>query len=302
MIVFTLEGIARVFHGIAGIFDYFAMALKNTDTPSFTEAREIFKDRFYGPEEIERVFGFRPEHVPDIPFSREDMQRHEKLGHVLVYNPDRLPDGRPLTIEAMATAALAGGKNVLERDASGKPTKYLLYKEQFGENGEILNLAWFSVDSTVLDATPRAGWQFVSPETVPETANKTASEQIDILIDIARRDFFDGPPPQAFESAVAEWEAKKSEVENDVEKFASMYSVSFLFEPVQNTVFRYLLMHGTFGDRPFTDGNYSRSGTLSSVGGLCCFGGAVSRGAYVGGYVPVDTDGALRSVVSRMGY
>jgi MoxR-like ATPase len=273
-----------------------------TERPSFTEAREIFQDRFYGPEEIERVFGFRPEHVPDIPFSREDMKRHEKLGHVLVYNPDRLLDGSPLTIEVMTTAALAGGKNVLERDASGKPTKYLLYKEQFGENGEILNSVWFSNDATVSDAAPRAGWQFVSPETMPETAEKTAVEQVDILINVALRDFFGGPPSQAFESAVAEWEAKKSEVENDAEKFASMQIVSFLFEPVQNTVFRYLLMHGTSGNRPFTDGYCSRSATPSSAGSLCDFGHADSQGANVDWNGPDSRYGFLRAVVSRMGY
>ena len=113
---------------------------------------------------------------------------------------------------------------------------------------------------------------------MPKTANKTASEQIDILISIARRDFFDGSLPQAFEHAVAEWEAKKYQIGNDAKQFASMDIVSFLFEPVQNTVFRYLLMHGTFGNRPFTDGNYSRSGTSSSGGNLCYFGGAISRG------------------------
>ncbi|MEI6650055.1 MAG: AAA family ATPase [Candidatus Moraniibacteriota bacterium] len=267
---------------------------------SFREARDIFKERFYGPEETEQVFGFRPE-APPIPYTKADMLRHEQLGHILMYNPDILPDGTPFDIQTMASRALSGGRNVLERDASGIPTKYLLYKEQFDENGKILDGAWFSGDQEVKTGTPQSGWQFVSPEALPDTENKNFVAQTDILIENARENFFGGGVPDAFQKAVDEWHSKKVMFKDDANKLASLPIMNFVRERVQNTIFRFLLVHGTGRGTLFADGNYVWSYALSSGGSLVSFGFAVAVGADVYGYAPVDSYSDLRAVASRSG-
>lgn len=267
---------------------------------SFREARDMFKERFYGPEEIERVFGFRPE-APPIPFSREDMIRHEQLGHILIYNPDALPDGTAFDIQNMTSRALSGGRNVLERDAQGNPTKHLLYKDQFDENGKILNSVWFSDDLKVKTGTPQSGWQFVSPEVLPGAESKNFVAQTDFLIENAKRNFFGGALPQAFQSAVDEWESKKVTFKNDAQKLATLPIMNFVRERVQNAIFRFLLVHGTGRGVLFKDGNYSWSYALSSDGNLVRFGDAGAGGAFVGGNTPDGSRSDLSAVASRSG-
>lgn len=268
------------------------------EAPSFREARDMFKERFYGPEEIESVFRFRPD-APPIPFSKEDMLRHERLGHILIYNPDATPDGRPFRIEDMASRALSGGRNVLERDAAGNPKKYLLYKEQFNENGEILTNAWFSGDQTVRDGVPQKGWQFVSPDVLPGTESKDFVAQTDVLIANAKQDFFGGSIPRAFQAAVDEWESKKIVFKADVNTLAALPIMRFVRERVQNTIFRFLLVHGTKRELLFKDGIYSWSYAPSSDGRLVNFGHADAEGAYVYRFEPGVSDSDLGAVASR---
>ncbi len=267
---------------------------------SFREARDIFKERFYGPEEIEQVFGFRPE-APPIPYTQADMIRHEQLGHILIYNPDILPDGTAFDIQNMASRALSDGRNVLERDASGSPTKYLLYKNQFDENGEILDGAWFSGDQEVKTGTPQSGWQFVSPKALPGTESKNFVAQTDILIANARQNFFGGVEPDAFRKAVDEWHSKKDTFKDDANKLASLPIMSFVRERVQNTIFRFLLVHGTGRGTLFADGNYVWSYALSSDGNLVFFGLADGYGADVLRITPDASHSYLRAVASRSG-
>ena len=59
-------------------------------------AHSLFGNKFFGAESIEIAFGFRPS-IPELPdyWSEETLIRHAELGHILIYNPDQLPDGRP---------------------------------------------------------------------------------------------------------------------------------------------------------------------------------------------------------------
>src|SRR3989339_855277 len=67
----------------------------------FQEAKELLGEDLIGPEEVEKTWGVRPEEIPDIPFSREELERAKEMGQMLVLRVDRTEDGKPMSLEAM---------------------------------------------------------------------------------------------------------------------------------------------------------------------------------------------------------
>ena len=91
-------------------------------------AKEILGKKFFGPEQIEKVFGahLESEDVPDIPFSKNDLETAKKLGQTLILRIDEL-EGAPfltpdhldvkLDFESVALAGSmlgSGGVTVME--------------------------------------------------------------------------------------------------------------------------------------------------------------------------------------------
>jgi len=292
------------------------------------QTREIMEKNgpefFLGPDDIEQTFGFKPEakDIPPILFSKEEIERHQKLGDMLVLNLDKTSDGIPLTIEEMAERAIKIiGSNVIEKDAEGNPTKYLLYNDQFDENGKMKSEAWFSGETEIKKQTPKAGWQFVSPDIItnfkttdkngqPITETSTSKKylpQTELLIENAKSNFFDGQFPPEYQEAEKEFHQKKPEIEKLIQEsnyteaaksISALKILQLLREPVQNTIFRYLVSFKK-GKQLFTDGKYSWSSGVSSDGHLLYFGSADARGADVHGAGPGRADGALGVVSSR---
>ena len=64
----------------------------------FQEARELLGEDLIGPEEIEKTWGVRPEEIPDIPFSREELERAKEMGQMLLLRVDRTEDGKPMSM------------------------------------------------------------------------------------------------------------------------------------------------------------------------------------------------------------
>ncbi|MDO9230976.1 MAG: AAA family ATPase [bacterium] len=275
------------------------------------------KEFFLGPNDAEQTFGFKleakdipPLEIDGKPLTREEIERHQKLGDKLVLNFDKTPDGIPLNIEEMAERALkvlGSDGNVIERDKDGKPTKYLLYKDQFAENGKLKSGAWFFGEAEIRKQTPKAGWQFVSPDILPNSTSKNYLAQTELLIENAKNNFFDGKFPPEYQEAEKEFQTKKPEIEElikdnkyieAVKAISTLKISNLLHEPVQNTIFRYLVSFKK-GKQLFTDGKYSWSICASSDGGFLSFGDADADGAHVRGSKPDFSYGLLGVVSSR---
>ena len=268
------------------------------------------KEFFLGPEDIEQTFGFKVEakDIPLIPFSREEIELHQKLGDMLVLNLDKTSDGTPLTIEEMTERAMQGiGSNIIEKDVSGNPAKYLLYNDQFDEQGKLKTSAWFSDEDEIKKQTPKLGWQFVSPNIIPDSTSKNYLAQTELLIKSAKEKLFNNNFPLEYQEAEEEYLREKSKIaefiknNNYVEaaRILSTLKISKLLrEPVQNTIFRYLVSFKK-GKQLFTDVKYSWSGAVSSGGDLFNFGGADANGAGVSGRSPGLSGGILGVVSSR---
>ena len=280
---------------------------------SFAEARELFRQDFLGPEEIEATFGFTIDRkdIPEIPFSRKELQEANDRSEMLVLNWDRTPEGEPLTTGTMVLLALVRlpNGNVIEKNQDGTPKRCLLYEDQFGHDGSIKSDAWFSGDKNILSVTPERGWQLVSPDIIPDSTGKNYLDQTQLLSDSMRKTFPNGVFPQGSKERKAEeeWEQERPKIQRlldagqwqDASVALSRLEISKLFrEPVGNTIFRYLVAYRN-GKQLFMDRKYSWSDTVDSVGGLARFGTAGASGARVCGLRPGYPLGDLGVVSSR---
>ena len=267
------------------------------------------KEFFLGPRDLEQAFGFKLEakDIPELPFSQEEIERHRQLGDILILNLDKTPDGTPLTIEEMAGRAMQNGGNVIERDAAGNPTKYLLYKDQFDENGNLKSASWLSNKTEIKKQTPKPGWQFVSPGILPDSTDKNYLAQTELLIENARSNFFDGNFPPEYREAEEEFNQKKAFIEELIKSYNYVQAVKdlsalkisqLLREPMQNTILRYLVSFKK-GQQLFTDRKYSWSGSASTADNFLRFGDAGASGADVSKSGPGLSDGSLGVVSSR---
>ena len=278
-------------------------------------AREIMerggKEFFLGPADIENAFGISlsPENIEPIPFSREKIESAQKQGFRLEYFLDEMADGMPFNLENMAKKAIAVlGSNVIEKDADGKPSKYLLYNGQFEDNGNLKSGAWFKSEAGVLSEKPRRGWRLSSAEVLPDTKNKPALAQIETLIENAKLNFFEGEFPAEYLEAEKEFKAQKEKIEklikaNDYVKasnaIARLKISELLGENISELFFSYLVSFKK-GKQLFADGTYARAMlSTSSDGGLLDFGLAVATGAGVSGNGPDSADGDLGAESSR---
>ena len=71
------------------------------ETVEFQEAKELFGEDLLGPEEIEKTWGFRPDEIPEIPFSREELERAKEMGQMLLLRVEQTEDGKPMSLETI---------------------------------------------------------------------------------------------------------------------------------------------------------------------------------------------------------
>ncbi|MDO8560663.1 MAG: hypothetical protein Q7R91_00400, partial [bacterium] len=170
----------------------------------FQEARELLGEDLIGPEEIEKTWGVRPEDVPEIPFSREELERAKEMGQMLVLRVDKTEDGKPMSMEAMNTI--------------------LAKRWEKEKKGGLLNTAdgWKGVTGSkdFSEVAPRAGWALISKELLEGSTSKNCIEQTDVIIKALREQVFsakggsasggkDIEMPEEYEEAIREFEANK---------------------------------------------------------------------------------------------
>jgi len=253
---------------------------------SFNKAREIIgKENFYGPEEIEKAFGFRPENVFEIPFSEEELKNAKKLGLKLIYYPEYNGQGEKLTIEAIVKFSLTNTAQNGEK---------LLYKDQFDDKMKLKSSAWFANDRKVLNEKIASGWQLVSEEIIDNTTDKNYRNQTEVLIK-KYEESFPNNLPQDWNELLSDFRGFQNPT---ADQFGKHKLSQILREPCLNTVFRYLLIEKLTGKKILKD-KYSWSSSVSSDGNLLNFGGAGADGAGVRGGSPGSAWSDMGAVFSR---
>lgn len=293
------------------------MAKKPID---FQWAQELFLHKYLGADAIEAVFGFRPP-VPQLPdyWSEETLIRYAELGYILIYNPDRLPDGSQFGLGEMTTRFFAEDGNIVSRTGSGRIRDRLMSSHQFRRNGSIKPSACFLKSPNITSI--RAGWQLVSPLTAYETHEMNQVDRIDWLVENMWRMVPSGPHHNECAAAAREWAEVRKECgplmcekryPEVAVRLSQLQLNRFILEPVANTVFRYLLYFKQTGRKLFCP-SPSYSCNYTDEGRVIKFGGG--RGQDDFGWSASHTTGAMifctgiegctyavGSVVSRMNF
>src|SRR3989339_1074582 len=161
----------------------------------FQEAKELLGEDLIGPEEIEKTWGVRPEDVPEIPFSREELERAKEMGQMLVLRVEKTEDGKPMSMEAM---------NTILAKRWEKEKKGGLLNTAEGWRDNVTGSKDFS------EVAPRAGWALVSKDLLPDSTSKNYIEQTEVIIKALKDAAFkDMELPEEYAEAIAEFESQK---------------------------------------------------------------------------------------------
>lgn len=253
---------------------------ESASTEQITTAIEtIGKQNVFGPEEVEKTFGIRleAENIPEIPFSKEDLERAKELGQFLILRVDKTAGGQPLTVEKMQETL----QPKLDKEKSGK----ILYSTDWYKNQD-----FFKKD------TPKLGWALVAKNVIPDSTNKNFINQTAILAGYLKDKVFKGGPlPKQYQEAIGEFEKKKVALEQLIgsnwQKAAKQLSELKLTRLTRQSptevIYDLLVLFqsGPNKDR-LLEKTQTWTGRLSSYGKLVCVGGFDVGGAIVSSWNP----------------
>lgn len=163
-------------------------------------AREAMGEEFFGFQEVEKAFGIKisPEDIPEIPFSKEDLERAKELNQFLVLRAYKAPDGKPLSLQK------------INEIIKGKVTdgSKLLYSDD-GKGG-IKGDAWYKNEEFIKNETPKLAWALVSKEVIPNSTSKNYLQQTEELVNYIKDSVFKGSEmPEEYQEAIKEFEKEK---------------------------------------------------------------------------------------------
>ncbi|MDO8507942.1 MAG: hypothetical protein Q7S53_05270 [bacterium] len=152
------------------------------------KAQEMMGGKYFGPEAIEKAYRIKLERkdIPKIPFTKEDLEKAQECGDLLVLRVDKDSDGRPLTMERIEELVSTDGTS-----AAKKADKWWVKEKLFSHD------------------IPRAGWALISGSLMMATAGEKYLEQTKILASNVLANVFMGRDlPQEYKDAVEELEKK----------------------------------------------------------------------------------------------
>ncbi|MBI3632543.1 MAG: AAA family ATPase [Candidatus Vogelbacteria bacterium] len=257
-------------------------------------------------DDITKAFGITVENIKPIPFNEAEIKLHKALGHKLVYEVNRTPEGEPLTLAKLSELA---GNNIIATNTDGTPKEYRLYKDQFDDTGKIKDAAWFSKETAMLSETPGGEWKFVSAEVIPGTESKNYIDQTDFLIKYVKDNIFKKTGlPVEYQKTIEAWNRDKPKIQQlitdakwpEAAKALGEHPISQLLrESFTSTVYRTITLQKSRNQKILSS-MYSRSCSFSSDGILVYFGVFGAGGAHVSGRRPVAAWSSMGAVFSRM--
>lgn len=178
------------------------------------QAEEILGNDFYGAEAIKNAFGIELKNIPEIPFTKEDLEKAKELKQILVLYADKTPDGEPLTGEKIF--------DLLDNKTSDG-NNFLTNEPEFNRKDDRRKDHLFDKN------TSRNGWKLVSKGLTPGSENKDYFNQTLFLADYLKEKVFkDKIIPLEYKRAIKELNLKKETISSGFyTKSRSPYHNSF---------------------------------------------------------------------------
>lgn len=260
--------------------------------------RILGKESVLGPKAVERVFG-KPERIPPIPFSKEELERAKELGQQLIFYTDTLSSTAPGEKTAPLTL-----ENLRTRFTKSHDDGKVFYSHGSDD-------FWYKNEDFFKKEKPRSGWRLTSKDLIPDSTSKNYVEQTDVLIEYLQKQVFKGAKlPKPYEDAIAEWKRERAKIEplatssTDTEwrqgsqMLADLAITKLTRELPIEVMYRFILNDQINKDKPLPR-TYTWTASRASDGSLVIVGIFVARGARVDRARPDDRSGSLGVSFSR---
>ena len=290
---------------------------EDNDGLSVEEAREIMGEaQFIGVEDIEETFGFKPQIVPEIPFSIEELKRAKELGQQLILYIDTKADGTSFTMEDMIpsepkeiTLSESLKKPCLGGKGTIKPI-FSFFSENKTSDGKVFlcnkdndDGDWLFEDkeAKLRSETPHLGWRLTTPEIIEGSNNKNYLEQTETLIEYLKNEHFKGVDiPKAYEEAIDEFNNEKdaisvlmdSDWQAAAKKLSELSINELTRERLSEIIYRCRINEQKLGVKNLAS-TYSWSISLDAYGKLVHVGDFDGYGLYVDARGPGNSNGSL---------
>lgn len=179
---------------------------------TFEEAEHLFGEDFFGSREVEKVFGAKLETIPDIPFSKQELERAKELGQQLIFYTDEMKLATDDDDETTVPLTLGNLNKKFEKAHDGTP----MFDQDKHERNKVPSTYLSFIDNmpTLAKQKPRKGWRLTSPGVVPEiTYGLNQKEHIETLIEYLKNQVFEGSTmPNEYQDAIVEFEAQKKKL------------------------------------------------------------------------------------------
>jgi len=256
------------------------------------EAETIMgRDRFFGAEAVRKAFPgilLKPEQIPAIPFSKEDLLRAKELGDSLRLRVSKAPGNGNLNMEKM--------QELLQPTFDQKNEGKILYDTDWYEGEDFFKEA------------PELCWVLTSDGIIPDSEDKDYLQQTEHIALYLRETVYKGKKlPQQYADAIKEMEAQKDEIrrliDNDdwqeaAEKLANL-KLNKLTRRIPVEVLYDMLVTFQNGDKRHLEDFYDWTCVRSSGGCLVGVGDFDRGGVSVGRDQPGNSDGNLGVVLAR---
>lgn len=260
-------------------------------------AKEVMGEEFFGYQEVGKAFGIEvsPENVPEIPFSREELERAKELNQFLVLRVDKAPDGKPLSLQKI---------NEILKGKVSDGSK-LLYADD-GKGG-IQSDSWHKNEEFSKNEAPRLAWALVSKEVIPNSTSKNYLQQTEELVNYIKNSVFKGKEiPDEYQEAIKEFEKEKdgigkiisSEWQKAAEKLSNLKISQLTRQNPAEVLYDIAIYFQNKGER-ILENKYSWTSSRASDGRLVRVGAFDADGVGVVRWLPGLSDDSFGVAFSR---
>jgi hypothetical protein len=249
------------------------------------------KDHFFGIEAVRKAFPgitLKPEQIPPIPFSKDDLERAKELGDSLRLRTDKAPGKGKLNMQKMQELL----QPVFEQSGEGK----VLYDTDWYENEDFFTEA------------PELCWVLTSDGVIPDSEDKDYLEQTEHIAQYLRDTVYQGKKlPQQYIEAIKELDEQKDDIrqlidddnwEEAAKRLADL-KLNKLTRRIPAEVLYDMLVSFQNGGKRHLEDMYDWTCIRSSDGDLVYVGRFARGGVGVYGGLPGYSDGSLGVVLAR---
>ena len=237
-------------------------------------------EQFIGPDDIEKTFGFKPNEIPSINFSKQELETAQKLGQQLILYIESTNDGTSLNAQTI--------KSLIKHKT--KLNNPVIYTED-----------WYEKNPKTKDITPRLGWRLTTPEIIDNSREQNYLEQTETLITyLTDKVYKDQEIPLKYQDAINQFESQKTElsalIQSDgksaSEKLSKLEINQLTRENYTEIIYRLTLTENKTGFQNL-ENTRSWSNSLVSDRRLVDVGAFVSVGLLVGCWSPDARNGEI---------